>query len=137
MKKVLEITDLSADATKFTQATNVANIGASVASVGSSVFSLISNIQDSKQRALFDANFRALSSDQQKKIEQDVLKSNSQTDRLKILANALTQLSISRISTQAGLIGEEEKKKRNQMIVIGGIMIASALFITIIIIKKL
>jgi hypothetical protein len=130
----IRISDLSADASK---ASNIAGIAAMGVGVGSSVFSVISNIQDSKQRALFDANFRALSADQQKKIDQQVAAASSQSEKLRILANTLTQLSISRITTQAGLITEEERNKRNQMIVIGALMITTGLIITYIIIKKL
>jgi hypothetical protein len=137
MRKIIEVGHLSADASQIAKAGGIANIVSAGVSVGSSVFSVISNIQDNKQRALFDANFRALSSEQQKKIDQQVSRAKSESDRLSILANALTQISVARISTQATLVSEEEKKKRNDMILIGGVMIATALLITIVIIKKL
>lgn len=129
--------DLSADASSVSKGANIANIASMGVGVGASVFSIISNIQDNKQRALFEANFRALSSDQQKKLEQQVASVNSQDAKLAIIANTLTQLSIARITSQAGVLSLEEKKKRDQMILIGGIMIATGLIITLIIIKKL
>lgn len=134
MQKELLVTDLSANAAK---GANIANIASAGVGIGSSVFSVISDISDRKQRALFEANFKSLSAEQQKKIEQQVASVNSQDAKLSILANALTQLGIARITTQAGIITEEEKKKRNQMILIGGGMIAIGLIITVIIIKKL
>lgn len=137
MPKHLNINDLSADASSVSRGANIANIASMGVGVGSSVFSVISNIQDNKQRALFEANFKSLSADQQKKLEQRVASVNSMDAKLAILANALTQLSIARITTQAGLITDEEKKKRNQMILIGGGLIAVGLIITVIIIKKL
>jgi hypothetical protein len=137
MQKQLHINDLSADASSVSKGANVANIASAGANVGIGVFSVISDISDKKQRALFEANFRSLSAEQQKKIELQVASVNSQDAKLSILANALTQLGIARISTQAGLITEGEKKKRNQMILIGGGMIAIGLIITVIIIKKL
>ena len=137
MPKHLKIMDLSADASSVSKGANIANIASMGVGVGASVFSIISNIQDNKQRALFEANFRALSSDQQKKLEQQVASVNSQDAKLAIIANTLTQLSIARITSQAGVLSLEEKKKRDQMIVIGGIMIATGLIITLIIIKKL
>jgi len=136
MKRILEVGDLSADASQIAKASGVANIVSAGVGVGSSVFSVISNIQDNKQRALFESNFRSLSSEQQKKIDQQVLKARTQSEKLSIIANSLTQLGVARINTQATLVSEEEKKKRNEMILIGGVMIATALLITIVIIKK-
>jgi hypothetical protein len=137
MQKAMELSDLSANGTKLAQGANVANIVSAGANIAGSVFGVISNISDTKQRALFEANYRALSDEQQKKIDQQVASASSQTERLKILANSLTQLSIARISNQAGLLSQDEKKKRNQMLLVGGIMIATGLIITYIIIKKL
>jgi hypothetical protein len=136
MKRILEVGDLSADASQIAKASGVANIVSAGVGVGSSVFSVISNIQDNKQRALFESNFRSLSSDQQKKIDQQVSSARTQSEKLSIIANSLTQLGVARINTQATLVSEEEKKKRNEMILIGGVMIATALLITIVIIKK-
>lgn len=137
MPKHLTITDLSADASSVSRGANIANIASMGVGVGASVFSVISNIQDNKQRALFEANFKSLSADQQRKLEQQVASVNSQDAKLAIIANTLTQLSVARITSQAGVLSLEEKKKRDQMIVIGGIMIATGLIITLIIIKKL
>ena len=137
MPKHLNINDLSADASSVSRGANIANIASMGVGVGSSVFSVISNIQDNKQRALFEANFKSLSADQQKKLEQRVASVNSLDAKLAIIANTLTQLSVARISSQAGILSLEEKKKRNQMILIGGGLIAVGLIITVIIIKKL
>jgi hypothetical protein len=130
MPNHLTLTDLSANAA------NIANIASAGIGVGSSVFSVIANIQDSKQRALFEANFKSLSADQQRKIDQQVSAATSQTAKLNILANSLTQLGVARITAQANIITEEERKKRNELILIGGFVIATGLIITYIVIKK-
>jgi hypothetical protein len=124
MPNHLTLTDLSANAA------NIANIASAGIGVGSSVFSVIANIQDSKQRALFEANFKSLSADQQRKIDQQVSAATSQTAKLNILANSLTQLGVARITAQANIITEEERKKRNELILIGGFVIATGLIIT-------
>ena len=130
MPNHLTLTDLSANAA------NIANIASAGIGVGSSVFSVIANIQDSKQRALFEANFKSLSADQQRKIDQQISAATSQTAKLNILANSLTQLGVARITAQANIITEEERKKRNELILIGGFVIATGLIITYIVIKK-
>jgi hypothetical protein len=132
----LNISDLSADASQVARGTNIANIASSAANVGIGVFSVISNIQDSKQRALFEANFRSLSAEQQRKIDQQVSGASSESAKLNILANSLTQLGVARITSQANIITEEERKKRNELILIGGFVIATGLIITYIVIKK-
>lgn len=137
MRKQLSLDDLSVKAAKSTKTANTASAISAGVMATSSVFSIISDISDRKQRALFENNFNSLTADQKKKLEERVASVNSADAKLGIIANTLTQLSVARITSQAGLVSEEEKKKRNQMIVIGGVMIATGLIITIIIIKKL
>ncbi len=132
----LTLSNLSADASQLSKGANIANIVSAGVGVGSSVFSVISNIQDSKQRALFESNFRSLSADQQRKIDQQVAAATSESAKLNILANAMTQLGVARITSQAGIITEEERKKRNELILIGGFVIATGLIITYLVIKK-
>lgn len=136
MVNQLTLNDLSADASQLTKGANIANIVSSGAAVGGSVFSVIANIQDSKQRALFESNFRSLSADQQRKIDQQVAAATSETAKLNILANAMTQLGVARITSQAGVITEQERKKRNELILVGGFVIATGLIITYLVVKK-
>jgi hypothetical protein len=77
-----------------------------------------------------------LSADQQKKIDQQVAAATSESAKLNILANAMTQLGVARITSQAGVITEQERKKRNELILVGGFVIATGLIITYLVVKK-
>jgi hypothetical protein len=52
------------------------------------------------------------------------------------VANAMTQLGVARITSQAGVITEQERKKRNELILVGGFVIATGLIITYLVVKK-
>jgi hypothetical protein len=129
--KQLSVADLSARSAK---AANVASAISSGGDIASTAITLISNIQDQKKRAQFQNNFSLLSADQQKALDKQLINANSESERLRILGERLTQLNIQRISNIAGVFAEQEKKKRNQQLLIGGgilLLLASAVFIIV------
>jgi endonuclease/exonuclease/phosphatase (EEP) superfamily protein YafD len=109
--KQLSVADLSARSAK---AANVASAISSGGDIASTAITLISNIQDQKKRAQFQNNFSLLSADQQKALDKQLINANSESERLRILGERLTQLNIQRISNIAGVFAEQEKKKRNK-----------------------
>jgi hypothetical protein len=120
--KQLSVADLSAKSAK------AANVASAIA------ITLISNIQDQKKRAQFQNNFSLLSADQQKALDKQLINASSESERLRILGERLTELNIQRISNIAGVFAEQEKKKRNQQLLIGGgivLFIAAAVFIIV------
>ena len=131
MAKQVSVADLSA---KSAKAANVASAISSGGDIASTAITLISNIQDQKKRNQFQNNFALLSADQQKGLERQLMNANSESERLRILGERLTQLNIQRISNIAGVYAEQEKKKRNQQLLIGGaivVFIAAAVFIIV------
>ncbi len=131
MAKQVSVADLSA---KSANAANLASAISSGGDIASTAITLISNIQDQKKRAQFQNNFTLLSADQQKALEKQLINANSESERLKILGERLTQLNIQRISNIAGVFAEQEKKKRNQQLLIGGgilLFLSAAVFIIV------
>ena len=131
MAKQVSVADLSA---KSAKAANIASAISSGGDIASTAITLISNIQDQKKRAQFQNNFALLSADQQKALEKQLINANSESERLRILGDRLTQLNIQRISNIAGVFAEQETKKRNQQLLIGGgilLLLASAVFIIV------
>jgi len=129
--KQVSVGDLSA---KSAKAANVATAISAGGDLASTAITLISNIQDQKKRREFQNNFSLLSADQQKALEKQLINANSESERLKILGERLTQLNIQRISNIAGVYAEQEKKKRNQQLLIGGgivLFLAAAVFIIV------
>lgn len=131
MANQVSVADLSA---KSAKAANVASAISSGGDIAATAITLIGNIQDQKKRRQFEQNFALLSADQQKALEKQLLNANSESERLRILGDRLTQLNIQRISNIAGVYAEQEKKKRNQQLLIGGgivLFIAAAVFIIV------
>jgi hypothetical protein len=131
--KQLSVADLSARSAK---AANVASAISSGGDIASTAITLISNIQDQKKRAQFQNNFSLLSADQQKALDKQLINANSESERLRILGERLTQLNIQRISNIAGVFAEQEKKKRNQQLLIGGGILLFLSVAVFIIVKK-
>ena len=131
MAKQLSVADLSA---KSAKAANVASAISSGGDIASTAITLISNIQDQKKRAQFQNNFSLLSADQQKALDKQLINASSESERLRILGERLTELNIQRISNIAGVFAEKEKKKRNQQLLIGGgivLFLSAAVFIIV------
>lgn len=131
MANQVSVADLSA---KSAKAANVASAISSGGDIAATAITLIGNIQDQKKRRQFEQNFALLSADQQKALEKQLLNANSESERLRILGDRLTQLNIQRISNIAGVYAEQEKKKRNQQLLIGGgivLFLAAAVFIIV------
>ena len=119
---------------KSAKAANVASAISSGGDIASTAITLISNIQDQKRRAQFQNNFSLLSADQQKALDKQLINASSESERLRILGERLTQLNIQRISNIAGVFAEQEKKKRNQQLLIGGgilVFLSVAVFIIV------
>jgi hypothetical protein len=127
----VSVADLSA---KSAKAANVASIISSGGDIASTAISVISNIQDKKKRALFENNLALLNADQQKALERSLISANTESERLKILSERLTQLNIQRVSNIASVYAEQEKKKRNQQLLVAGgilLLLAGAVFIIV------
>lgn len=133
MAKQVSVADLSA---KSAKAANVASIISSGGDIASTAISVIGNIQDKKKRALFENNLALLTADQQKALERSLISANTESERLKILSERLTQLNIQRVSNIASVYAEQEKKKRNQQLLLAGGILLILAGAVLIIVKK-
>lgn len=116
-----------------------ANISSAISSGGefaSTAITLISNISDQNKRRAFQQNFQSMSLDQQAALEKQLLSANSESERLRILGERLTQLNIQRIGNIANVYAEQERKKRTQQIFIGAGILVFLAAATFIIVKK-
>jgi hypothetical protein len=113
-----------------------ANIASAVGDVGAVAISAISTINDVNKRRKFEQNFAQLTLDQQKGLELKLLDTNSQSERLKILGEYLTQLNSQRIANLANFYSDKEKSKRTNLLIIAGGVGILAIIATIIILKR-
>lgn len=109
-----------------------ANIASAVSSIGtlaSTAITTIAGVSDQKKRRLFEQNFSLLSNDQQAILERDLRSANSESERLRILGERLTQLNVQRISNIANVYAEQERGKRNQQLIlgVGGLIVLSGI----------
>jgi hypothetical protein len=96
----------------------------------------IANVDDQRKRLVFEQNFSLLNLDQQSKLNELLVNSKSETERLNILTQALAASNVQRINNISNLYAEQEKKKRNQQLVIGSGILLVGIIAIVIIIKK-
>lgn len=123
MVEPLYIDEIHADGAGAAKVANISSSISAATNIGASIFSTLANISDQKKRRLFEQNLATLSLDQQKKLERELMDANSESQRLAILSNALTQVNLQRITGVAELYAQQERAKRNQQLIIGGVLI--------------
>lgn len=115
---------------------NALSTASSIADIGSTALNAITSISDQKKRRMFEQNLALLSADQQKKLDEQLLRANSESQRLQILADNLTRLNVQRITSTADFYAQQEKKKRNEQMLIGALLIIFAGAAVYLIVKK-
>lgn len=133
MSKPVTVSDLSS---KGAKAANLTSTISSVGEIGSLAISVIGNIQDKKLRARFQNNLAFLNADQQKSLERSLIAANSESERLKILVDRLTELNVKRIGNVAMVFAEQERKKRNKQLFVAGGIVLFLVAAVYIIVKK-
>jgi hypothetical protein len=114
-----------------------ADIIAAVGEVTGLAITTISGVQDAKQRALYEKNLDSLTADQQKALNTALLSANTESERMKLIVETLTNLQSKRIDLLTAKIGEDEKKKRTNLIISASIIGVIAIgIIAVIAIKK-
>jgi hypothetical protein len=114
-----------------------ADIIAAVGQVAGLAVTTIAGVQDAKQRALYERNLDSLTADQQKALNIALLSANTETERMKLITETLSNLQSKRIDLLTAKIGEDEKKKRANLIISASIIGVIAIgIIAIIAIKK-
>ena len=114
-----------------------ADVIAAVGSVAGLAITTISGVQDARQRALYEKNLDSLTADQQKALNTALLSANTESERMKLIVDTLTNLQSKRIDLLSKKIGEDEKKKRSNLIISASIIGVIAIgIIAVIAIKK-
>ncbi len=125
----------SAATSAATKGAGAANAASAIGEAGATVISAISQINDANKRRKFEQNFAQLTLEQQKGLEIKLIEAKSQTEKLSVLTQYLTQLNTQRIANLAGFYSDKEKSKRTMLLVLAG-GIAVLAVITLIVIKK-
>lgn len=106
---------------------NTASAVSSALSGLTGVFEVINRIDDQKKRQLFQQNFSAISLDQQIKLDKQIRDAQSETEKLRILADVLTKINIQRITGKAETVIQQEKAQRNQKIILASVLLTIGL----------
>jgi hypothetical protein len=116
-----------------------ANISSSIASgtsVVTDIAKTIAAVSDAKQRQKFSQNLDLLNSDQQAALGKALLDAESETERMKILRDVLTDLQSKRIDLLVSNVTEKEKKNRFNTYLAAGAFILVGIGLVAIIVKK-
>lgn len=136
---IFEVVMASTSSPQSNPSEKVANVTAIVktgADVASMAISLIAGMGDAKKRAQFSNNLTLLSEEANKQLQQRLLDANSESERMQILSEYLTDASKARIDNLTLTYKTEEARKRMVILVTGGVIIAIAVIAGFIIYKK-
>lgn len=100
------------------------------------IITAIGGVNDANQRRKFEQNLALLDADQQAALSKALMATNSETERLRILKDTLTNLQNRRIDILVAQYGLGEKQERTKTIIIASIMGVVALGIIAYIYKK-
>jgi hypothetical protein len=118
-------------------ASGTADLITAAGTVAGLAITTISGVQDSRKRALYEKNLDSLTADQQKALNTALLSANTESERMKLIVDTLTNLQSKRIDLLSKKIGEDEKKKRSNLIISASIIGVIAIgIIAVIAIKK-
>lgn len=116
-----------------------ANVSSSIASgtsVVTDIAKTIAAVSDAKQRQKFSQNLELLNSDQQAALGKALLDAESETERMKILRDVLTDLQSKRIDLLVASVTEKEKKNRYNTYLAAGAFILVGIGLVALIVKK-
>lgn len=100
------------------------------------IITAIGGVADANQRRKFEQNLALLDADQQVALSKALMATTSETERLRILKDTLTDLQNRRIDILVSQYGLGEKQERTKTIIIASIMGVVALGIIAYIYKK-
>lgn len=111
-------------ASKAGSAASKADVIGAVGEAAALALSTIGTISDANKRRKFEQNFQMLTAEQQKGLDRMLADSKSQTERLNILAQYLTQLNAQRISNLSAYYSDKERTNRNKvLLIVGGLLV--------------
>lgn len=101
---------------KAISSANTANAIADIVNVGTTIATTIASVNDARKREMFQQNLAVLSNEQQQTLAKAINNSNSESERLAIISQALTNISSQRIANLEQVVADQEKKKRTETI---------------------
>jgi hypothetical protein len=105
---------------------NTADIIGAGGQAAALAISTIANISDANKRRKFELNFSLLNADAQRGLNQKLMEAQSESERLTILSQFLTQLNSQRITNLASYYSDKEKQKRTTtLVIVGGIALVA------------
>jgi CHASE3 domain sensor protein len=115
---------------------NVSSAISSGTSVVTDIAKTIAAVSDANQRRKFSQNLDLLNSDQQSALSKALLDANSETERMKILRDVLTDLQSKRIDLLVANVTEKEKKSRTNTYLAAGAFILVGIGLVALIVKR-
>jgi ribosomal protein S13 len=95
---------------------NTASAISDIVGIGTSIATTIASVEDARKREMFQQNLAVLSNEQQITLAKAINNANSETERLSIISQALTNISSQRIANLQNVVTEQERKKRTETI---------------------
>ena len=108
---------------KAISSANTASAIADIANIGTSIATTIASINDARKREMFQQNLAILSNEQQITLAKAINNASSETERLSIISQALTNISSQRIANLQKIVTEQEKNKRTEKILYASVII--------------
>ena len=93
---------------KAISSANTANAIADIVNVGTSIATTIASVNDARKREMFQQNLAVLSNDQQITLAKAINNASSESERLAIISQALTNLSSQRIANLEQVVADQE-----------------------------
>lgn len=115
---------------------NTADIIQATGDVASLAINTIASVNDANLKRKFSQNLDALSLDQQDALNKALMEANSETERIKIIKDVLTDLQSKRIDLLVTSVTEKEKKTRTNTYIAAGAFILVGIGIIAYIVKK-
>jgi hypothetical protein len=115
---------------------NVSSAISSGTSVVTDIAKTIAAVSDANQRRKFSQNLDLLNSDQQAALSKALLDAESETERIKILRDVLTDLQSKRIDLLVANVTEKEKKSRTNTYLAAGAFILVGIGLVALIVKR-
>ena len=113
-----------------TNAQKTADVLGTATQVAGTALTVIAGMQDAKKRREFEQALAYLSNDQKKVLESQLNAATTNSERLKILVDAVKSLQLQRINIISGQSLDEERRKRMEtilyvsaMVLIGGVAV--------------
>jgi hypothetical protein len=123
-------------ASQAAKGANTADIIQATGDVASLAVNTIASVNDANLKRKFSQNLDALSLDQQDALNKALMEANSETERIKIIRDVLTDVQSKRIDLLVASVSEKEKKTRTNTYIAAGAFILVGIGIIAYIVKK-